>query len=430
MNRIFLAIVTLLWAATATFAADTAAQNQPGFQILDRASDRSLTLDQAVALALASDDPYLLEPGEKAGAYDERGIADAQLPDPKLRFTFANWPTNSFSYTQEPMTQIQLGVSQAFPKGDTLKYRREQRQAQAKGARFNQDLRRREIILDTRMKWLDLYYWQNAAGKVKESRQAVAELIEVIEAIYATGRETSQDILRARLELSLLDDQLLEINRQASMVRANLSRRIGNAAEQALAASLPAMRHPSELSVLVDLIQYHPAAQMRSAAVEANDKLVSIAGEQHKPGWAVNVGYGARGSDRADFATVGVVMDVPLFTKNRQDKQLSAAKKTRQATRFSLDSVRLDLLQRLQASYANWQRLQERVALYQSVVLLRAKETTEASLTSYQSGVTDFPELVRARLAQLNTELKLQRLQADRLMAQAQLLFLEGEDDA
>jgi len=421
MIRLIIGMAAMLWATTQPFGAAVWAQQQTNF----------LTLEQAVELALTSGDPYLLEPGEQAAAYEESGIADAQLADPKVRFNFANWPTNSFSYNQEPMTQIQLGVTQAFPKGDTLKYRRQQRQAQAKGERHKQDLRRREIILDTRMKWLDLYYWQGAAGKVKESRQAVAELIEIIEAIYATGRETSQDILRARLELSLLDDQLLEINRQASIVRANLARRIGrDAAKMVLAASPPAMRHPADIGVLVELLQHHPAAQMRSAAVEASDKLVGIAGEQHKPGWSVNVGYGARGGDRADFASVGVVMDVPLFTKNRQDRQLSAAKKSRQATRLSRDAVLLDLEQRLQSAFANWRRLKERVSLYQSVVLVRARETTEASLTSYQNGVTDFPELVRARLAELNAELKLQRLQVDHLMAQAQLLYLEGEDDA
>jgi outer membrane protein TolC len=81
-------------------------------------------------------------------------------------------------------------------------------------------------------------------------------------------------------------------------------------------------------------------------------------------------------------------------------------------------------------SRADWEQLKERVALYQGVVLERAKETSEATLNSYQSGVSDFPELVRARLAELDAELKLLRLKADRVKAQAQLLFLEGENDA
>ncbi len=416
-----------------TFAGDLSAQaTAPPSRVDEGAvSTNQLSLREAIKLALASDDPYLLEPAEQAAAFEDKAVSDSQLPDPKLRMTFANWPTNSFSYTQEPMTQLQVGVSQAFPKGDTLEYRRTKRKAQATGERFRQELRRREIILDTRLNWLDLYYWTQAEAKVFESRQAVAELIEVIQAIFATGRETSQDILRAQLELSLLDDRLVDIERKASISRAKLARRVGDAAaHRPIAIIAPGMAHPSDMIVIIDILSLHPAAKMFAARVDVADKDVDIAGEQYKPGWSVNVGYGARGAERADFASVGVVMDIPLFTAKRQDRQVAAAKKSRQASRLSRDTVLLDLKKNLQATYADWKRLSERISLYQSVVLKRAKETTEASLTSYQSGVTDFAELVRARLAELDAELSVIRLQADRLKAQAQLLFLEGEDDA
>ena len=392
---------------------------------------RILTLQEAIRLALASDDPYLLAPGELAASFDDRAIADSQLPDPKFRVNVANLPLDSLSYSREPMTQLQLGLSQSFPRGDTLKFTREKRKAEARSERFRQDLRRREIILDTRINWLDLFYWTSADYKVRESRQAVAELIEVIQAIFATGRETSQDILRAELELSLLDDRLVDIDRHIKMVRAKLARRIGAAANTMHpGTSLPGMTHPSDVTVITDLLDQHPAAQIFAARVDAADKDVGIAGEQYKPGWAVNVGYGARGGDRTDMASVGLTMDVPLFTKKRQDKKLSAAKSKRQASRLSRDTVLLDLRKGLESSFADWKQLQERVALYQSVVVKRARDTTEASLTSYQSGVTDFPELVRARLAELDAELKLLSLSSDRLKAQAQLLYLEGEEDA
>ena len=409
-------------AFAATSTAITTSANEETLQ--------TLTMAEAVRLALSSDDPYLMEPAERAGALDDQAVADAQLPDPKLRMTFANWPTNSFSYSQEPMTQVQVGLSQAFPRGSTLVLRRQQRQAQARGERLMQQLRAREIALDTRQSWLDLYYWVAAKSKVQQSRQAVVELIGVIQANFATGRNTSQDIFRSEMELGLLDDRFLEIERQEAMVRARLSRRIGQIAAQREPRAMPALRHPSSLAVLEELIEAHPAAELRLAQVDAADKEVDIAGERYKPGWAVNVGYGARGGDRADFATVGVVMDVPLFTKNRQDRQVSAAKQLRQAQRLSRDGVMLDLNKRLRSSYAGWLRLQDRIALYQSVVVERAKETAQASLTSYQSGVTDFPELIRSRLAELDSELKLLKLQSEKLKTQSELLFFEGEEDA
>ncbi len=395
------------------------------------ASENSLSLQQAVERAVASNDPYLQEASQRASALEESAIAEAQFADPKFRLNFANWPTDSFQYSQEPMTQVQLGLTQAFPKGDTLKYRRQKRQAEARSLHQLRDLRQREIILDTRLLWLDLFYASNARLKVIESQKAVTDLIEIIEGKYATGQGTQQDVARSQLELSLLDDRLAEVDQKISILRAKLARRIG---EEALTTSmpkqLPTLQHPSARSATEDLLALHPAASVLAAKIETASKEVSIAGEQYKPGWSVNVGYGARGGNRADFASVGVTMDVPLFTKNRQDRRVSAAKKKRQASRLSLEALLLDLKKQLHVSHANWKRLGKRVTLYQTIVVERAKETTEASLTSYQSGVSNFSELVRAQLAELETELKLLSLQTDRIKAQANLLFLEGEDDA
>ena len=68
-----------------------------------------------------------------------------------------------------------------------------------------------------------------------------------------------------------------------------------------------------------------------------------------------------------------------------------------------------------------------RSTLYNKVVIQRAADTTDASLTAYTAGVSDFAELIRSRLAQLDNELTLLRLRVDRAQAHARLLFLAGK---
>ncbi|MEX0300253.1 MAG: TolC family protein, partial [Kordiimonas sp.] len=272
------------------------------------ASGNSLSLQQAVERALASNDPYLQEASQRASSLEEKAVADAQLADPKLRINFANWPTNSFRYTQEPMTQVQLGLTQAFPKGDTLKFSRQKRQAEARGLHHLKNLRQREIILDTRLLWLDLFYASNARLKVSASQKAVTDLIGIIEGKYATGQGTQQNVARTQLELSLLDDRLAEVDQSISILRAKLARRIGKEALiVSMPSHLPALQHPSSLSVIEEVLAQHPAANVLAAKIETASKEGSIAGEQYKPGWSLNVGYGARGGNRADFVFVVVL---------------------------------------------------------------------------------------------------------------------------
>ena len=47
-------------------------------------------------------------------ALGESAVAEAELPDPQLRFGALNVPTDSFDLDQEPMTQVQIGLRQQF----------------------------------------------------------------------------------------------------------------------------------------------------------------------------------------------------------------------------------------------------------------------------------------------------------------------------
>jgi outer membrane protein TolC len=167
---------------------------------------------------------------------------------------------------------------------------------------------------------------------------------------------------------------------------------------------------------------------VEDARISARERDIEIARQQYKPGWSVDVGYANRGAGRADFASVGVMLDLPFFTGKRQDRRTAAAKRQRQAARLDRDTRLLELNKMLERSYADWSRLGERIALYQKAVTLRAANTTAAALGAYRTGVSDFAELIRSRLAELNVELKLLRLTVDRGQAQAKLLYLNGED--
>ncbi len=398
----------------------------------------TLGLDEAVNIALGANDPTVTRFEERALALDDRAVSDSQLPDPKLNLGLLNFPTNSFRYTQEPMTRVQVGVKQAFPRGKTLSLTRKRRQAEARAERAKLVLQKRQIALDTRTAWLELYYWLGARGTVAESRQAVSELIEVAISIFATGRQTSHDVLRAELELSLLDDQAVDVERRIEMARADLLRLVGEAALRPLRAPQGglgtgsrgfALAMPAAVEILRQRLPLHPSMGVEDARIRARDHDIDIAKQQYKPGWSANVGYGARGGDRADFASVGIALDIPLFTGKRQDRRLAAAKRQRQAARLDRDARLLKLNEMLDRGYADWSRLGERVELYEKAVILRAANTTEAALGAYRSGVSDFAELIRSRLAELNVDLKLLRLTVDHGQAQARLLYLDGEDN-
>ena len=387
-----------------------------------------LGLEDSVRIAIAANDPSVALFEERARALDERAVADSQLPDPTFTARMQNLPLSSFDINREAMTQLSMGLRQAFPKGKTRSLTRAKRQSEAASERARKLLRERQIALQTRTAWLELYYWQGARGITEQSRQHIKDLGGIAQAIFATGRSAAQNVLRIDLETGLLDSRLIGIDRKADVARADLVRMIGIAnAARPLPDVFPVLPPVADAKAIQAALVRHPSVHVFDAKIDAAKRDVDIARQQYKPGFAVEGAYGVRDS-RSDFGTVGVTLSVPLFTGQRQDRNLESAKRLKSAERLGREAQMLELNRELGRAYAQWARLGERIALYESEVLKQAQDTADAALIGYQNETADFAELVRAELAVLDTRLTLLRLRVDRAKAHAQLLYLAGEN--
>ncbi len=394
------------------------------------AASEPLTLDEAVALSILADDPSVTSFQEMAGAEAELAVAAGQLPDPQVQFRAANVPTDNFRLDREPMTQLQVGVRQAFPRGGTLRLQRERHELQSVGAEAQADLVVVQRVLDTRTVWLEAYYLRGAREAVLASQDAMREFIEVATTIYSTGRSTRQDVLRAELELNALEDRAIDIDGREALARADLERLVGrDAASRPLSEELPMLSSPMPIGVLRDRLVSHPSVAVIDATVDVREVDIGIADEAYRPAWALEAMYGNRADERSDFASIGLTMDMPIFTGQRQDRRLSAARHARESARLTRSAHLLDLERDLNRTYAAWQRDTDRATLYEQSIVPQARATSRAVVDAYRNDVSDFPELIRARLAELDAELAHLRLQIDARQANARLIYLGGEDN-
>lgn len=398
------------------------------FQSNALGAEPPLSLQEAVTIAVTADDPAYARFEVRASAQEDRAVSDAQLPDPTLRTALANFPTDTFAFGQEPMTQIQVGLRQEIPRGSTLRLNKDKRQGEADIERLRRAATIRNAELAVRLAWFDKYQAMNGEAIVNQSRKAVNDLIDALSASYAQGKLTSQDVLRAELELSLLDDKLVELQQDGAIAEAELSRYIGAAAMRPVSDQLPALPAPGAIDQLEQTLVNHPIVRVSDATINVEETDIDLARQAYKPDWALEGGYGARGADRADFATVGISFSVPLFTSKRQDRALSAARKDKAAAELDRATMLLEMRRDLMRAYAQWSQLERRVNLYDDAVIKRAAETADASISAYGGGLTDFPELIRSQLSELDAELKRLELRVEKAKAWARLSYLAGDD--
>jgi len=378
-----------------------------------------LTLAEAEDLALNQ------EPGHAAllahaAALDDRAVAAGQLPDPTMRVGLANYPISSGSFSTEGMTQAQLAFRQSFPSGKSRSFSTQQFESLSLEMTASADARARDVLTNVRSAWLETYYWQHAKNIVTESRPFFSDLVTVTRSLYAVGRKTQHDVLRAELELSRLDDRLIEINRRHMEAKAALSEWLGSDANRPIASKLPTWEQVPPIELLQTSLSSHPVIHAADAKIDARRAGVDLAEERKKPGWALDLGYGYRegylasGEPRSDFVSLSVTMDMPFFKTNRQDRSLAAALSERSAAEFEKSELLRRLSSQLDAEYAHWQDLTRRVALYESRILALSESQAEAALLAYQSEAGDFADVMRGYIDDLNTRLDHVRLQIER----------------
>lgn len=400
--------------------------------LLGSSNSLALNMQQAEQLAIQSD-PTIESLRATSLSFDDQSIADDTLPDPMLRLGAVNVPVDTFNLEQEQMTQVKVGILQNFPRGDTLSIKQQQSLYLSRASSSMADDAQLKIIKDVRESFLNLYYEVSAYQIIRETRKLFSELVKITESNYAAGRVNQQDVVMAGLELSRLDDRSTKIKAKEEGYRAELAQWIGNVAWDTISMDFPVLPELPEKTDLNQVIPQHPLIHAEDAKVNASKQMTEMARQEYKPSWSLLVDYGYRsgnnpnGTERADFATAIVSLDVPLFTSNRQDKTVSSNEKKVSAARYSKDDQLRKLKRFYEKNQSDWMRLGEREQLYKNSLLTAAKNNSKASLKAYQSGVSEFNTLMRAQITELDVRLEDMRVRVDRAVAQARLLYVTGD---
>ncbi|PJE78574.1 hypothetical protein CI610_02486 [invertebrate metagenome] len=386
-----------------------------------------LTLPNAEQQALSND--YGVQALQaQSSTFAEQAVAADTWMDPVLSIGTMNLPGNN----PDPFNQgmFELKVEQMLPRGNSAGIQRRKNELKGEKASVAASDRQLTLLREVRLAWLDVWYWQKALQQLQDDRHLFESLLSVTESMYSQGRKNQQDLLRAELELSRLEDRIVSVNAGLKQSRAQLARWIGQADLDTISSELP------EWQAIVDIddqkLLKHPLVQTADLAINQSDQDVALAKEGYKPQWGIEFKYGR---EMGDMSTMGaaesrdkfsamVMLDIPLFTANRQDRQLSASQYQREASTIQrLETLRA-LQGQLQTESARFTGLQNRISLFREQLIPQVISQSEASLKAYQADVGDFADVIQAYKARLEMTLEYTRLQADTRQSYARLRYL------
>ncbi|SFP73220.1 Outer membrane protein TolC [Nitrosomonas cryotolerans] len=395
-----------------------------------------LTLEKAIEMAIQNN-PDLAQMQARAEAMAAIPSQVGTLPDPEISFSAMSLPTNSFNVAQEDMTQIGPGISQAIPFPGKLALRSSAATFEAKAALENVTEARWWLLSNVKQIWWQVFYLDHALQVVKDNQSLLKQFIQITRIKYEVGEGLQQDILLAQLELSNLLDQQLKLEGARRNSAAQLNALLDQAANQPV--TLPEEIAEELPTVISETALYQLAEHSRALLASKHESInaararVDLAKRDFYPDFKLGASYGFRrngptGIDRADFLTLDLSMNVPIFLDRKQAKAVDQRNSELMQQKYMLQDEWNKVRAQISQSYSDFQRATEQTILFKTGIIPQARQTVESMLLGYQVSKVDFLNLIRSQIALFNHELRYWNAFAEANQALAQLTAAVGKE--
>lgn len=391
-------------------------------------NDPTVAMDPERAERLAlENDPKLAELEARARAARERAVADGSLPDPQLMGGVNMVPLPDLSLNAEPMAMTELGIRQRFPARARRDALSTIGRSEAAELAARAELRALQIRRTLREVWLALTAVDELAENDRRQVDVLDQLIETLEARLRSGEIGHAELLAIRTRQARLTRRLPERRAEQAALRARLAEVIGTEAPYD-AITRREFSPPTAIDP-----ENHPELELALAGIRVAESRVDAAAAGKRPGWEMQFGVGRRwgntpmGAPSDTLIAASVMIDLPLFTRNRQDRRISAARAEAAAAETGPVEVRRRLVARMVAALAGFEENEELVRHYGEVVRSLAEDMQEAARSEYQAGFGGLLLALEARLTTLEVEAERIELKAARDRAAIELMYLGGE---
>ena len=368
----------------------------------------------------------------EAEAARERIQPAGALPDPVLRIELENITKNgSQSATLDPTRtgDTKYTLMQPLPFWGKRDLKRDVASAEAEQASGRAADAWAEVA--ARIKTLYAQYWLTGQSLqlIRENIELTRRLEQIAQARYAGGLAAQQDAIRAQLERSAMDTELVGMESEFHHLMVFLNAMLARPSGAALAAPASLRPIPARLdgAALNDrLIAANPQLAIETARVNGAGKSRDLAYRNRYPDFTLGV-VPMQVQNRVDAWSLMLEMNLPLQQGTRRsqeresERMLEAAAARKEALSHRLQGD-------LNAALSNLEGARSTEQISRNRLLPQAELTFKSALAGYENGKVDFATLLDAQRQIRNAKLALLRAQASQQLRLAEIERLLGED--
>ncbi|MCL4468457.1 MAG: TolC family protein [Deltaproteobacteria bacterium] len=387
-----------------------------------------LTLNEYVAEVLKAN-PDIKSMQAKVTAYEAKYHYTGVIPDPSLMFKINNMGTQ-YTVGQDPMSYFAIELDQQIPFPVKLHLESELAYKQFKISR--QMLRQKELEIQSQAvsAFSDYYYNTESLLLLEQYLKVIDTVIGTAQQRYETGIASQQDLLRAMLERSRLEERIELIGFDLKRSTAQMNGLLGRSPDEQVPgpAGLQAVNIGYDRDALYSSAEYtSPEISISKIGVEKSRLELSKSKWSYAPDLDIGAGWMTRGYYPPGW-TASVGISLPLYFWTKQRYMVKGAGAGLITAKQSQDNTEKSILAEIDASYKEAQTTYSLIDLYSNKIVPEAALTFSSAISSYTTGRVDFLTTMDALLMLIDYKQMLYQRTAEYYKALAQLSVLSGVD--
>lgn len=345
---------------------------------------------------LIQNSPDLRAAEYRYDAASKRPSQVGALPDPRISAAslgvghpFSTLNRSDFAYTA-------IGVTQEVPYPGKLALASEQARKEAESEKQNYLQQKLESIARLKLAYYDWY----AASKGIEITRRNKDLLERFEAIvrsrYAVGKATQQEVLKAQVELSALDQQADTLDQRRRSLEAQMNFLLGRARPGPMGE--PPDIKPSALDldiekVVASITENVPRLRAQAFMIDSRAVGVDRGRKDYKPDFSVSFQWQHTGSRFPDYYMASAEMKLPVHARKQAAELEEAVAKLHEA-RQSYSAIQQDLQFQARDQYLLAKTSERALDRLSSGIIPQASLALESATAGYEVGNVTFLSLL------------------------------------
>lgn len=337
--------------------------------------------------------PEILAYQKRVKAKEHRANIEGVLDDPTLKVEIEDMPKDKpFSLGDAMQTRYTFSQSFPFPGKLSLKQKAAAKEVlMAESEARNKEL---EIITMLKQAYFDYAYIIESIKITKEVKEILSQMADIAQIRYSTNQASQQDVIKAQLERTMLNNDLIYLEAQRDVVEAKINSLLNRDTASPVGEPEDIKAYRIEITQGVSLelqktaIEKSPSLKAIEYDIQARDAEVEFNKKNYYPDFMVGAAPIQR-DGRLDSWDLMFGVNIPLW-RSKYDNQVSEARANAGVLKSKLKAEQNIKTFEVKESFINVEAAERVRGLYETGLLPQAEISFQSAMANYQTSRVDF----------------------------------------